>query len=83
MHQCHGVAQRHAPQHIDNATCLLHVDQAASNKFAALLASIPELVEAYEGTDAAGATTRRYAIINEDKQVLITQVTTDPLQLKI
>lgn len=40
----------------------------------ALLTSILELVEAYEGADAAGATTRRYAIINEDKQVLMNRV---------
>ena len=53
---------------------MLHFDQAASRNFAALLTSIPELVEAYEGADAAGATTRRYAIINEDKQVLMNRV---------
>jgi hypothetical protein len=59
------------PQPVDDAACILHLHQAASHDFAALLTSIPELVEAYEGADAAGATTRRYAIINEDKQVLM------------
>ena len=42
---------------------------AASRDFVALVTSIPELVEAYEGADAAGATVRRYAIVNEDQQV--------------
>lgn len=47
----------------------MHCVQAASHEFAALVSGIPELVEAYEGADAAGATVRRYAIINEDQQV--------------
>jgi hypothetical protein len=50
---------------------ILQLDQAASRDFAALLTAIPELVEAYEGANAAGATVRRYAIINEDNQVLL------------
>ena len=70
----HSAIEWRVPQPADNATCVLHLHQAASQNFAALLTSIPELVEAYEGADAAGATTRRYAIINEDKQVLINQV---------
>ena len=44
------------------------LDAAAAN-FVSLLTSLPELVEAYQSTDTAGATVRRYAIINDDQQV--------------
>jgi hypothetical protein len=37
--------------------------------FVSLITSLPELVEPYEGVNDAGATLRRFAIINTDTQV--------------
>ena len=48
---------------------LASIFDAAAANYVSLLSSLPELVEAYQSTDTAGATVRRYAIINDDQQV--------------
>ncbi len=51
---------------------------AAQRDFVSLISYIPELVEPYEGTNADGATVRRFAIVNADQEVGMLRDTGQP-----